>query len=58
MMARGFGQTRLSHTPTIPIIDKSVISTAIYGLSTLDVTASDKSALLNLATDAMRTAFQ
>ena len=58
MMARGFGQTRLSHTATIPIIDKRVISTAIYGLSSLDATASDKSALLNLATDAVRTAFQ
>ena len=58
MTARGLGQTELKQKATLHIIDKRVVSTVTYGISSLETTATDKMVLNKLLADGVRLACQ
>ena len=58
MRARGLGNKKLHHHTTLPIIKKRILSTASFGLSSLDMTAADICALQKISADAIRLALQ
>ena len=58
MTARGMGRTELSHQPILSIIQKRVVTTVTYGISSLSTTKTDRMLLNKILADGVRLALQ
>ena len=58
MKVRGLGQTELHQKATLRIIDKRVITSSTYGISSLETTRIDRMALNKILADGIRLACQ